>query len=86
VEDLIAVVDNANLTALSYMTIIEGHDADETMSEDKKERVRMKARYLGQAYRIALEEMPFKTWNDCCQQAINALQLFTFTTLKMQKS
>jgi hypothetical protein len=33
----------------------------------------MKARYLAQAYRIAIEEMPFKTWNDCCQEAINQL-------------
>ena len=31
----------------------------------------MKARYLAQAYQIAIEEMPFKTWNDCCWEAIN---------------
>jgi hypothetical protein len=31
----------------------------------------MKARYLAQAYRIAIEEMPLKTWNDCCHEAIN---------------
>jgi hypothetical protein len=35
----------------------------------------MKARYLGQANRIvALDSMPYKTWNECCQQeAINQL-------------
>ena len=43
------------------------------MSEYKKESTRMKARYLGQAYQIALDSMPSKTWNDCCQEAINQL-------------
>jgi hypothetical protein len=43
------------------------------MSEYKKESTRMKARYLGQAYQIALDSMPYKTWNDCCQEAINQL-------------
>jgi hypothetical protein len=33
----------------------------------------MKARYLAQAYQIAIEEMSFKTWNDCCREAINQL-------------
>jgi hypothetical protein len=70
-EDLIAIFDHANLTALSYKTIGEGNDLDNTMSEHKKERIQMKARYLAQVYRIAIEEMPFKTWNDCCWEAIN---------------
>jgi hypothetical protein len=70
-EDLIAILDNANSTALSYKTIVEGNDPDNTMSEHKKESIQMKARYLAQAYRIAIEEMPFKTWNDCCWEAIN---------------
>jgi hypothetical protein len=69
-EDLIALLDNANAMALSYKTIVEGNDADNTMSEYKKESTRMKARYLGQAYWIALDSMPYKTWNDCCQEAI----------------
>ena len=42
-EDLIAVLENANSTALSYKTIVEGHDADDTMSEHKKEGIRIKA-------------------------------------------
>jgi hypothetical protein len=34
----------------------------------------MKARYLAQAYRIAVEdEMPFKTWFECCLEAIDCL-------------
>jgi hypothetical protein len=45
-EDLIVSLDNANATALSYKTIVEGNDADNTMSEYKKESTRMKARYL----------------------------------------
>ena len=70
-EDLIVSLDNSNATALSYKTIVEGNDAEDTMSEHKKDGIQMKARYLAQAYRIAIEEMPFKTWNDCCREAIN---------------
>jgi hypothetical protein len=33
----------------------------------------MKARYLAQAYQIAIEEM--KIWNDCCRKAINDKKL-----------
>jgi hypothetical protein len=36
-EDLIILLDNANMMALSYKTIVEGNDADNTMSEYKKE-------------------------------------------------
>jgi hypothetical protein len=72
-QDLIAVLDNATLTVQSYKTIVDGHDVDDIMSDHKKENIQMRTRYLAQAYRIAIEEMPFKTWNDCCQEAINHL-------------
>jgi hypothetical protein len=72
-EDLIVLLDNSNTMALSYKTIVEGNDVDNTLSEYKKESTQMKARYLGQAYQIALDSMPYKTWNDCCQEAINQL-------------
>jgi hypothetical protein len=36
-EDLIVLLDNSNMTALSYKTIVEGNDADNQMSEYKKE-------------------------------------------------
>jgi hypothetical protein len=58
---------------MTYMTVVEGNNADNTMSEHKKEAIKMKAQYLAQAYQIAIEEMPFKTWNDCCKEAINCL-------------
>ena len=68
------MLDNANSVALSYKTIIaEGHNVDNMMREHKKEGIQMKARYLAQAYQIAIEEMPLKTWNDCCREAINHL-------------
>jgi hypothetical protein len=73
VWDLIAKLDGANATVLSYTTIVEGYDADHTMSEKKKASIRMKARYLAQAYRIALDSMPQKNWRDCCKEAINRL-------------
>jgi hypothetical protein len=84
-EDLIAILDNANSTALSYKTIVDGHNADDTLSEYKKESIRMKARYLAQAYWIAIEEMPFKTWNDCCQEAIDCLAMVHIFYIKNAK-
>jgi hypothetical protein len=62
------VLDNSNSTALSFKAI-----AENIMSEHKKEGTRMKARYLAQAYRIAIEEIQLKTWNDYCREAINRL-------------
>ena len=70
---------------LSYKTIVKGNDADDTMSEHKKESIRMKARYLAQAYRIALDSMPYKTWNDCCQETINQLAAVHIRYIKMQE-
>ncbi|KAI2496096.1 hypothetical protein MHU86_18422 [Fragilaria crotonensis] len=76
VEELIAVLDNANSSSVAFKTIVEGLDSEDdedTMSEHKKEDIRMKARYLAQAYRVAIEEMPFKKWNDCCRDVIDQL-------------
>ena len=67
------MLDNATFTVQSYKTIVDGHDADNIMSEHKKENIRMRARYPTQAYCNTIEEMPFKTWNDCCREAIHQL-------------
>jgi tRNA uridine 5-carbamoylmethylation protein Kti12 len=85
VSDLIAVLDGANEMAMLYQTIVEGNATDDTMSETKKESIRMKARYLAQAYQIALDSMPFKTWLDCCQEAINTLAAVHIRYIKNQK-
>jgi hypothetical protein len=45
----------------------------------------MKARYLAQAYQIAIEEMPFKTWNECCHEAINQLASVHINYIKNEK-
>jgi len=55
------------------------------MSEHKKEGIRMKARYLAQAYRIAIEEMSFKTWNECCREAINQLPSVHINYIRNEK-
>jgi hypothetical protein len=84
---LITLLDNANLMALSYKTIIDGHVTSNTMSEHKKESIRMKARYLAQAYRIALEEMPLKTWKECCKkEAVNRLATVHIHFVKNEKN
>ena len=62
---MIAVLDGANETAMSYKIIVEGNATDDTM----RKSIRMKARYLAQAYQLALDSMPYKTWLDCCQEA-----------------
>ncbi len=84
-EDLITVLENANSTAMCYKMIVKGLDADDTMSEHKKEDIQMKARYLAQAYRIAIEEMPFKTWNDCCRDAIDQVATVLIKNIKNEK-
>jgi hypothetical protein len=83
--NFIAMLDSANSMAVSYKTIVKGHDADDTMSEHKKESIRMKTRYLAQAYQIALDFMPYKTWNDCCQEAINNLATVHICYIKNTK-
>ena len=44
-----------------------------------------KARYLAHAYRIAIEEMSFKTWNECCREAINQLANVHIFYIKNEK-
>ncbi len=85
-EDLITVLENANSTAVSYKMIVKGLDADNTMSEHKKEDIQMKARYLAQPYRIAIEEMPLKTWNDCCRDAIDQRATVHIKYIKNEKT
>jgi hypothetical protein len=46
----------------------------------------MRARYLAQAYRIALEEMLLKTWKDCCKEAINRLATVHMHYVKNEKN
>jgi hypothetical protein len=75
---LIVSLDNSNAAALSYKTIVEGNDAEDTMSEHKKEGIQMKVRYLAQAYRIAIEEMPLA---DDLRQTSEHVSLFHFYLL-----
>jgi hypothetical protein len=85
VWDLITKLDGANATALSYKTIVAGHDAEHTMTEQKKESIRMKARYLAQAYQISLDSMPHKKWGDCCKEAIDRLAAVRIRYIKNSK-
>ena len=79
------MLKDANSTAVSYKMIVEGLDADKTMSEHQKEDIRMKAGYLAQAYYIAIEKMSFKTWNDCCCDAIDHLATAHIKYIKNEK-
>ena len=59
---MIATLKNATILPLiGYNMIVEGHNADEMMSEYRKHDMRMKALYLLAAYEEAQEDMPFKT-------------------------
>jgi hypothetical protein len=70
------MLDNATFTVQLYKMIVDGHDADNIMSEHKKENIQMRARYLAQAYHNTIEEMPFKTWNDwlCTHSMVARIQ------------
>jgi hypothetical protein len=70
---------------LGYKSIVAGHDADDSLSEHKKTEIRNKALYLAYAYKEARNEMPFKTWNACCQEAINSLAKVGVTYIKNAK-
>jgi hypothetical protein len=74
IQDMIVVLENATkLPLVGYKSIIEGHDADDTLSEYRKHDIQMKALYLLAAYKEAKEEMPFKTWSKCCRDAIESM-------------
>jgi hypothetical protein len=85
-DDLIEVLDNVNqLQSVGYKSIVSGHDPDDSLSEYKKTDIRNKALYLAYAYKEARNEMPFKTWNACCQDAINSLAKVGITYIKNAK-
>jgi hypothetical protein len=85
-DDLIEVLEHVNnLQSVGYKTIVAGHDADDSLSEHKKTEIRNKALYLAYAYKEARNEMPFKTWNACCQDAINSLANVGITYIKSSK-
>jgi len=85
-DDLIEVLEHVNQSqSMGYKCIVAGHDADDSMSEHKKTEIRNKALYLAYAYKEARNEMPFKTWGDCCADAIVSLSNVGITYIKTSK-
>jgi hypothetical protein len=85
-DDLVEVLEHVNqLQSVGYKSIVAGHDADDSLSEHKKTEIRNKALYLAYAYREARNEMPFKTWGDCCQDTIISLANVGITYIKTSK-
>jgi hypothetical protein len=85
-DDLIELLEHVNqLQSVGYKSIVAGHDADDSLSEHKKTEIRNKALYLAYGYKEARNEMPFKTWGDCCQDTIISLANVGITYIKTSK-
>lgn len=56
-----------------YKKIVEGNDADDSLSDYRKHNINVKALYLLAAYKEAKKEMSFKTQSKCCQDTILTL-------------
>jgi hypothetical protein len=56
-----------------YKKMVEGNDADDSLSDYRKHNINVKALYLLAAYKEAKKEMSFKTQSKCCQDTILTL-------------
>jgi hypothetical protein len=86
-DDLIEVLEHVNQSqsGVEYKCIVAGHDADNSLSEQKKAEIRNKALYLACGYKEARNEMPCKKWGACCQAAIDTLANVGITYSKTSK-
>jgi len=76
--DRIRVLKSVQKEADGWKKIVFSHDVHDACSPSDVFVLRQKSLYLSRAYEVALDKMPFVTWNDCCQQAIEDLSIFGF--------
>ena len=76
--DWIRVLKSVQKEADGWKKIVFSHDVHDACSPTDVFVLRQKSLYLSRAYEVALDKMPFVTWNDCCQQAIEDLSIFGF--------
>jgi hypothetical protein len=57
-------------TATGWKRVIDDFDQQDLCSPHEAFNCQLKCRYVSLALRYALEEMPAKTWLDCCKDAL----------------
>jgi hypothetical protein len=77
--DRIRVLKSVQQEVDGWKKIVYTHDVHDACSQSDVFVLRQKSLFLCRAYEVALDKMPFVTWNDCCQQAIEELAVFGFT-------
>jgi len=76
--DRIIVLKSVQQENDGWKKIVYTHDVHDACSPSDVFILRQKSLFLSRAYELALDKMPFATWNDCCQQAIDELSVFGF--------
>jgi hypothetical protein len=77
--DRIAVLKSVQQETDGWKKIVYTHDVHDACSHTDVFILRQKSLFLCRAYELALDKMPFLTWNDCFQQSIDKLSVFGFT-------
>jgi hypothetical protein len=70
VEERIAKLQRGYATATGWKFDIDDFDQQDLCSPHEKFNFQRKCRYISLALRYGLEEMPDKTWLECCQDAV----------------
>ena len=61
---------------------VEKTEEDSELTYENMFYIEKKATYLRQAFTIAIEYMPDKTWQQCCEEAIQELENVGYKTIK----
>ena len=77
-EKRIALLEDVMNQADGYKLVVTHSDG--RFSSYDKHIIHMKCVYLRNAYRIALDNMPMKTWQYCCDKAKDAVNSIGYDT------
>lgn len=69
-EKRIEALQKGNVNATGWKLTIDDFDQQELCSEHEIFTFQLKCRYLTLALRCALEDMPDRTWLECCNDAL----------------
>ena len=60
-------------TATGWKRVMDDFDQQDLCSSHEAFNYQLKCRYVSLALRYALDEMPTKTWLDCCQDSVDSI-------------
>jgi hypothetical protein len=73
VENCITRLQRGHASATGWKLVIDDFDQQELCSQHESFIFQLKCRYVSLALRYALEDMPDKTWMECCQKAVDTV-------------